>query len=130
MPGTRIERKTYDTLPAGQTLRPLRDGILVKVLPLALSETIHAHWNGSAVRGEVVAVGKGHYPNRHSRGTTEGKEWRKVHSSVNFRPTEVKVGQIVHLGGMENGGYLFTKLYIDHEEHVLATERDICGIEI
>jgi len=125
----RCERETTDYLAPGETLRPLRDGIIVKVLPLKLSQTIHAEWAGSAVRGEIIAVGPGHYPNIHERGRTDGKDWRRVRQSSHFRPTEVKVGQIVHLGGMENGGYIWPKIYINHEEHVHATERDICGIE-
>ena len=125
----RVERKTLDYLPIGTRVRPLRDQILIKVLPLKLSETIDANWSGGAVRGEVVAIGAGHFPNIHKRGKRDGKEYREIHDGRHFRPTEVKVGQIVHLGGMERGSYIWPKVMIGHEEHIIATERDVCGVE-
>lgn len=125
----KVERRTTDYLPPGTTLRPLRNGIVVKVLPLPLSDIIHADWKGSAVRGEITAIGKGKYPNLYRTGRQDGKDFRTVRSSRHFRPTEAQVGDIVSLGGMENGGYGFTRIWIGADEHVLATEDDICAIE-
>ena len=129
MDGVKLERKAFDYLPVGTRFRPLRDQIIVKVLPLKLSDTIHAEWGGGAVRGEVIAAGKGHYPNIHKRGQRDGKDFREIRSGTYFRPTEVRVGQIVHLGGMENGSYIWPKVMIGPDEHIICTERDVCGIE-
>ena len=127
--GARVERKTYDTLAAGETLRPLRDRILGKVLPLKLSDTIIADWKGSAVRCEVVACGPGRYPTKYRTGRKDGRDFRIKSLSNRFRPTEVRIGQIVHLGAMERGGGIWPTVYIGNEEHVLFQEDDICGIE-
>jgi hypothetical protein len=129
MPGSRHERRAYDFTLAGETLRPLRDQLLVKVLPLKLSSTILADWRGAAVRGQVIAAGPGTYPNIHKSGKRDGKDYRTIRPSGVFRPTEVKVGQIVHLGGMELNGYLFQKLFIANEEHIVCSEKDVCGVE-
>jgi co-chaperonin GroES (HSP10) len=126
---TRVERFAANYFTAQARFRPLRDQIIVKVLDLKLSDTLIANWSGSAVRGEIIAVGPGKHPSVYQSGSRDGKPYKTVHDSTRFRPTEVKVGQIVHLGGMENGGYAFPKIYIDHVEHVIASERDICGVE-
>lgn len=129
MDGTRVERKATDFVGQNETLRPLRDQIIVKVLPLKLSDTIHADWSGGAVRGQIIAAGPGCYVNVHDRGTKDGKEYRTVRPGKHFRKTEVRVGQIVHLGGMENGAYIWPEIYIGHDRHVICRELDICGIE-
>lgn len=129
MSGVRVERKQTDYFPVGTRFRPLRDQIIVKVLPLKLSETIQAEWKGSAVRGEIIAVGPGTYPNIYRSGKRDGKDFKSVRPSIQFRKTEVKVGQVVYLGGMEIGGYIFPKIYVGHDEHVIASERDVCGVE-
>ena len=125
----RVERRTYDSLAATETLRPLRDRILGRVLPLKLSQTIIADWKGSAVRCEIIAAGPGRYPNVIRSGTKDGKSYRTVDTASTFRATEVKVGMIVHLGGMELDGYIWPRVYINHEEHVIFQEDDIAGVE-
>lgn len=125
----RVQRKSHDFIAATETLRPLRDRILGRVLPLKLSQTIIANWQGSAVRCEIMACGPGRFPNVHRKGTKDGKSYHLVHSSGTFRATEVKVGEIVHLGGMELDGYIFPRVYIANEEHVLFQEDDIACIE-
>lgn len=125
MSGVRVERRTPDFIGTHETLRPLRDQILVKVLPLKLSDTIHAYYQGNAVRGQVIAAGPGRYPNKYRTGTRDGKDFRTVCESPRFRPTEVKVGDIVELGGLERNGYLFQRLYIGGDEHVICSEQDI-----
>lgn len=127
--GARVERRTTDFILPTEQLRPLRDQIVVKVLPLKLSDTIIANWQGKAVRGIVVATGPGRYPNLYTSGRKDGKDTRSVRESAHFRATEVKVGQVVQLGGMEIQGYLFQRLYIEGEEHILCSEQDIAGIE-
>jgi co-chaperonin GroES (HSP10) len=111
-------------------IRPLREKIIVKPLPPALSQTIATDWNGEAVRGEVIAVGPGTHPNIHEKGTKDGKPWRRVRQLQAFRPCDVKVGDIVQLGGMEIGGYLWPHILIDGEDMIICSEQDVCGVEI
>ena len=123
------ERKAPAYFPAGTKFRPLRDQIIVKVLPLKLSETIIADWKGRAVRGVVEAAGPGTYPYIYTTGKRDGKDFKSKRESRVFRKTEVKVGQIVQLGGMEIEGYRFRRIYVGHEEHVICQEADVCGLE-
>lgn len=119
-----FERKSPDFAPQG-TIRPLRDNVLVKVLDLQLSDTLIAEWVGKPVRGVVVAAGPGRYPNVHKKGQRDGKDWRSVEDSPQFRPTEVKVGDIVELGGFDIGGYAFTQIMVDNQLHLMVSEQDI-----
>jgi co-chaperonin GroES (HSP10) len=121
----RVERRTPDCIAPGERLRPLRDQIVVKVLPLKLSETIEAEWKGKPVRGTVIACGPGRFPNIYKTGKRDGRDYRTVRESTQFRKTEVKVGDIVELGGQEIGGYLFTRIDINGEECVLCSEQDV-----
>jgi hypothetical protein len=41
----------------------------------------------------------------------------------------VKIGDIVQLGGMELGGYLWPKVFIDGKECCICTEQDVAVIE-
>jgi co-chaperonin GroES (HSP10) len=125
--GVRLHDKSLNFVK-GQ-IRPLHDQLVLKPLPPSLSQTIAADWNGEAVRGQVIAKGPGKYPNIHEKGFKDGKPWRRIRQSTQFRPTEVQIGQIVQLGGMEIGGYLWNHVYIDGEDHIMCMEADVCGIE-
>lgn len=110
-------------------IRPLREKLIVKPLPPSLSQTIAANWNGEAVRGEVIATGPGTHPNIHEKGIKDGKPYRRVRQLSAFRPCDVKVGDIVQLGGMEIGGYLWPHILINGEDHIVCSEQDVCGVE-
>lgn len=115
-------------------IKPTEDWLIVKPLPPRLSQTIAAHWNGEVTRGEVIAVGPGKYRNLHERGFKPGKEgkaeqYRKVRKSKVFVPTEVKVGEIVNLGGMDIGGYLWKHIQVDGQDCVWCMEADVCFVE-
>jgi hypothetical protein len=110
-------------------VRPLREKLVIRPLPPVLSQTIAANWNGEAVRGYVVAAGPGTYPNIHEKGFKDGQPWRRVRTLKAFRPNDVKVGDIVQLGGMELGGYLWPHISIDGVDHILVSEQDVCGVE-
>ena len=125
--GVRLKDQTLNFVEGA--IRMLGDRMLVKPLPPHLSQTIAADWNGEAVRGEVLAVGPGEYPNIHTRFHKDGKEVRTVRRSTQFRPTEVKVGQIVQLGGMELGGYLWPHVIYEGQDCVIVTEKDVTMIE-
>jgi len=105
--------------------RPLRDNLVIKVLPLKLSQTLIADWNGYAARGQVIAAGKGHHPIVYQSGTKDGKLYKTMHDSTRFRPIEVKVGDIVQVGSV----YAFTVIYVNHDQHIICSERDIALIE-
>jgi co-chaperonin GroES (HSP10) len=120
--GVRLERKSVDVVTGA--LKPRGDRIVVRPLPLKLSTVIEAAWSGKTVRGEVMAVGPGEYPNIYNADRS------KVRRSAVFKPTEVKVGQVVHLGGMENGGYSFPEVLLNGETVLIASEKDVCGIEV
>jgi hypothetical protein len=127
--GKRLHDHSYNPLMPTERLRPLRDQLILEVLPLKLSATIEAAFQGDTVRGKVIAAGPGTWPNRHYRGTRDGKPWRTIKPSAQFRPTEVKVGDVVQLGGMELGGYLWPKVFIDGKECAICTEKDVAVIE-
>lgn len=110
-------------------VKPLREKLVLRPLPPSLSQTIAADWNGEAVRGQVVACGPGTYPRIHEKGIKDGKPWRTVRELRAFRPCAVRVGDVVNLGGMEIGGYLWPHIFIDGVDHILISEQDVCGIE-
>lgn len=122
--GVRIERKGTDVIPAGQTLRPLRDQLIVKRLDWTPSKIIQvAGDTRKTLRGVVVAAGPGCYPWRYN--ADRSKRWQ----SRALRKTEVKVGDIVQLGGLEANGYGFPEVIIDNELHIICREEDVCGVE-
>jgi len=105
------------------SLRMLGDRILVKPIELKLSNVVIAFHRGKTVRGEVVAVGPGEYPNQYNA------ERSKVWKSKVFRPTEVRAGDLVELGGLDIGGYAFPRIVLNGVEHLIASEKDVCGYE-
>jgi co-chaperonin GroES (HSP10) len=120
--GKRLERKA-DFIPQGATIRPLRDHILVKPLEWKPSKILAiAGSERKTLRGTVVAVGPGTYHWQYNQDRS--KRWQSKH----FRRTEVKVGDVVELGGLENGGYSFPEVLVGTELHIIASERDVCGI--
>lgn len=123
--GVRLSDRSINFVPQGRRIRPLRDQIIVKPLPLALSDTINANWDGEVVRGTVVAAGPGCYPRIHQRGFKNGQPYRTVRQSLHFRATEVKIGDVVELGGLEIGGYLFPKVWFDGDWCVICSEQDV-----
>ncbi len=127
--GVRLSDKTVNFVPAGRRVRPLRDQIIIKPVPLALSERLQADWRGETVCGCIVAVGPGCFPNIHRRGFKDGKPYHTVHQSRVFRPTEVKIGDLVHLGGLEIGGYLFPKVWFAGDWCVMCREQDVAVIQ-
>lgn len=126
--GVRLSDKTCNPLLPGERLRPLRDQIVIRPLPVELSETLIAEWRGEVVRGQVVAVGPGVYPNVHQKSKRDGRDVRTVRPLKAFRPTDVKVGDIVDIGGMEIGGYLFTHVQIEGVDHVICREQDVTWV--
>jgi co-chaperonin GroES (HSP10) len=109
------------------TMRLLSDRILLKPLDWDASKTIIAIRHGRPVRGEVVAVGPGHNQIKY-RPNALGKK-AKMDYSRHFRPTEVKPGDIVELGGLnayDGKGFAFTEVIYNGVLHLLCQERDVC----
>jgi hypothetical protein len=127
--GKRLTDTHPTTLRSTDEIRMLRDQILVRPIDAIESQHIIAAWNGAPTRGVIVAVGPGVNPNIHTRGTRDGREYRTIRESKQFRPTEVKPGQVVELGGREIGGYLFMQILIDNVLHLICREADVCFID-
>ena len=122
MSGVRIERQTTDLISQGK-IRLLRDHILVKPLEWKPSKVIQVAGNPrKPLRGLVIATGPGVYPKRYNHDRS--KTW----DSKAFRPTELKAGDTVELGGLEIDGYDFPQVLIGTELHLIAREEDVCGV--
>lgn len=120
--GVRLDRKATDYVAQGH-LRPLRDHIVVKPLEWNPSKVIEIAGNTRRpLRGEVVAVGPGCYPWIYNKDRSKRRE------SKIFRPTEVKVGDVVELGGLEIDGYSFPQVMVGTETFLVAREADVVGI--
>ncbi len=122
MPGVRLEHRP-EMIGADERLRPLRDQLIVKPLEWEPSQVIVvAGSKRKPLRGVVVAVGPGCYPKLYNKD--KSKSWE----SKAFRACEVKVGDVVELGGLEIDGYLFPQVLIGNERHVICREADVCGV--
>lgn len=125
-------------LPAGATmyaceeasqLRMRGDRILLKPLPWEPSKIIEVVRHGRALRGEVMAIGPGIYPVSKRVNLADGR--RRVEYSRHFRATEVKVGDIVELGGLnifDGKGYQFPEVLVGNETMLIVTERDVACV--
>jgi hypothetical protein len=128
--GTRIGNETASIVPESARIRPLRDQIILEPLEWRPSDIIAVAQQGRAVRGIVKAIGPGRYPLKYDgRKGKRTKSWLGKH----FIPTEVKVGDIVELGGIELGtgvlrGYAFQTFLWGTKEHLICSERDVTGI--
>lgn len=127
--GVRLKDQALNFVTPGRRLRPLRDQIIVKPLPLELGDRLRAHWHGEIVRGRVIAAGPGCYPRIHRRGIKDGKPYHTIHESRVFRPTVVRVGDIVRLGGEDIGGYLFPQVWAEGDWCAICREEDVCFLE-
>lgn len=128
-PGTRSARISHDSstaIPADAKIRPLRDQLIVEPLNVVLSQTIITHEDTKPLRGIVKAAGPGHYPKCYDH---EEKHRRtKMWDSDVFHPTQVKVGDVVELGGYGIGGYSFQTLHWGEKLHIICREADVSGI--
>jgi co-chaperonin GroES (HSP10) len=109
------------------TLRMTGDRILLKPLDWDASKTVIAIRHGRPVRGEVVAVGPGHNPLKYKANAMGRKGL--IDYSKHFRPTEVKPGDIVELGGLnqfDGQGYQFPEVVLNGVTHIICSERDVC----
>lgn len=129
-PGVRIGSETSSYIDPRCAIRPLRDQIILEPLEWCPSDIIAVAQQGRPVRGMVKAIGPGRYPRKYN-----GPKGKRTASWLgkNFIPTEVKVGDIVELGGIELGtgrlrGYAFQTFLWGMKEHLICSERDVTGI--
>jgi hypothetical protein len=124
VPGTRIGNELQTTfIRSSQTIRPLRDQIVVEPLPWAPSKILEVITKLKPVRGKVLAVGPGCFPRRYDgRKGQRTKSW----DSKAFRPCDVKVNDIVELGGLEIGGYLHCAVRWGNKDVLVVREEDVC----
>jgi len=123
---TRLGNECFDSVPASSHIRPLRDQILLEPIAWPFSDIIQVVYTGRPLRGIVRAVGPGHY-----RKLYDGRKGQRTKSwdSRYFTPCEVKVGDVVQLGGLDIQGYLFQTVRWGDKEMVICRENDITGIE-
>ena len=125
-PGGRSARITHESstaIPAEAKLRPLRDQIIVEPLPVVLSKTIVTVEKIKPLRGIVKATGPGCYPKQYDHPDKHKRT--KMWDSEVFRPTQVKVGDVVELGGYEYRGYAFQTFMWGDKLHLICREEDI-----
>ena len=104
------------------TIRLLGDRILLRPLEWDASKIIIAIRHGRPVRGEILAVGPGHNPIKYRDGRS------KMDYSKRFRPTQVRVGEIVELGWLnafDGQGFQFQDVLYNGVKCIICTERDV-----
>jgi hypothetical protein len=126
--GLSLSTETIDFIPADTKLRCLRDQMIVEPLEVLHSRVLVIPPHSSKlVRGKVLAIGPGHYPNRYDG--PKGKRTKMMAGTV-FVPTEVKPGQIVHLDGRNTGKGAFDAFYWGDKYCIHARQEDVAGIEV
>jgi co-chaperonin GroES (HSP10) len=134
--GARITDENITFIPKEMKLRPLRDQIIVEPVDIMHSRVliIPPH-ESKLVRGKVIAVGPGHYPNYYldkdgkRLADHERNKRAKVASGTVFVPTTVRVGDMVHLDGRNTGKDAFDAFYYGDQYCVHAREADVAGVE-
>ena|SRR5271154_564734 len=122
VPGVRVGNESITSVPAEAHIRPLRDQIVVEPLDWKPSKLLHIVYTGKPLRGRVAAVGPGRYPKKYDG--PKGKR-TKTWDSKSYLPTELKVGDIIELGGLEIRGYLFPTIRWGAKEMIICQEADV-----
>lgn len=137
--GAELSHKTTTFVPAEAKLRPLRDQLIIEPLDGDLSSILIVIHERKPVTGIVKAVGPGIYLPQYAAGwppvwypthasPPKGKR-TMVRESKIFRPTVVKVGDKVDLGGHNTGGYAFDTFYWGDRLHLFnVREEDVTFI--
>ncbi len=116
-----------EILPGGTKLRMLRDRILLRPLDWVPSSLIQVVRHGRPLRGVVEAVGPGRLYRRYR---TQGNK-RDYIETNHFIPTQVKVGDVVELGGLnvyDGLGYNFPQITIGTETFIVCQEQDVAFV--
>ncbi len=108
----------------------LRDRILLRPLDWTPSSIIEVVRHGRPLRGTVEAVGPGRLYRRYKPHPTDSRKRTYVETG-HFIPTQVKVGDIVELGGLnayDGLGYNFPQITIGTETFLICQEQDVVGV--
>lgn len=131
--GTRIGNELLTFVRADEQIRPLRDQLFIEPLPLDLKTSLNVVYRGKPVRGIVRAAGPGLHPKKYldSRGNpTQRRGDRKTAVlSKHYRPCDVKVGDVVDIGGLDIGGYLFPVIRWGDWDVVICREEDVTLVD-
>jgi co-chaperonin GroES (HSP10) len=128
-PSSRSARISHDSkthIPADKEIKPLRDQIIVEPLNVVLSDVIITHEDTKPLRGIVKAVGPGHYPKVYDHPDKHRRT--KMWDSEVFEPVQVRVGDVVELGGYGHQGYSFQTFFWGDVEHLICREMDVSGV--
>ena len=119
---TRIGHELLAFVGDHERIRPLRDHIVIEPLPVDHGTSVLYAYQGRPTRGRILAVGPGRYPLKY-----DGPKGKRTKSweSKRFRPCDLKVGDIVDIGGLELGGYLFTNIRWGTRDVVVCREEDV-----
>ena len=133
--GVSFSHDSLTLVSAHETVRCLRDQIAVEALDTIYSTRLIVHSDTRPMRGIVRAVGPGHYPPAYLDADGDrlpdhrrDRRKKKAHGE-RFQPTEVKVGDIVHLGSREGDGLPFDTFIWGDKLMVCCREADVCGVE-
>lgn len=110
-------------------VRMLGDRILLKPLAWEPSKILEVVRFGRPLRGQVMRIGPGHNPIKYKAGPKGRKQFMDY--SKRFRPTEVREGDIVELGGLnqfDGEGYKFQEVTVGNEKMLICTERDVAMV--
>lgn len=119
-----------EILAGGTRLRMLRDRLLLRPLDWEPSKILTVVRNGRPLRGEVISVGPGRLYRRYKPHPTDPGKRIYVETGA-FIPTQVKVGDIVELGGLnayDGQGYNFPQVTIGTETFIIVQEQDVVGV--
>lgn len=119
--GAELGYKTLTHIPANQAIRPLRDHIVVEPLEHTLSAIIQVVHERKPCKGIVKAVGPGRHPWKYDH--QEKHRRTKAWLSKAFRPTDVKVGDLVQFEER-----LFETFYWGEKLHMMIREEDVTGV--
>jgi hypothetical protein len=131
--GCRQGNELLTWVRADEQIRPLRDQIVIEPLPLDLNSSLEVIYRGKPCRGIVRAVGPGRHPWKYfdSQGnpTTKRGDRKTQKLSKHFLPCDIKVNDVVDVGGLDIGGYLFPLIRWGAWDVFICTERDVCLID-
>ena len=125
-----IGHESRTSIPADAKIRCLRDQLIIEPLAVVHSQTIITVEHAKPLRGIVKAAGPGVYPKVYDH--PEKHRRIKMWDSDVFRPTQVKVGDVVELGGYDRDsgmrGYAFQTFYWGDVLHLHCREEDVSGV--
>ena len=120
-------------VPAECNIRLLRDQIIVEPMLVEHSKLFDVIEHTKPLRGIVKAAGPGHYPKRYDHPDKHKRT--RMWVSKAFQPIDVKVGDLVELGGYgvdDRGGlhlgFNFQTFYWGNKLHVICREADVAAI--